>query len=35
MEEAVRIHELAARAPENFLMVVPNKVQADPSISTE
>jgi len=34
-EEAVRILELAANAPENFLMVVPNKVQADPSISTE
>ena len=34
-EEAVRVLELAANAPENFLMVVPNKVQADPSISTE
>src|SRR4029079_12302024 len=34
-EEAVRILELAANAPENFLMVVPHKVQADPSISTE
>jgi glutamate synthase (NADPH/NADH) large chain len=34
-DEAVRILELAANAPENFLMVVPNKVQADPSISTE
>jgi hypothetical protein len=26
---------LAAGAAENFLMVVPHKVQADPSISTE
>jgi hypothetical protein len=26
---------LAADAGENFLMVVPHKVQADPSISTE
>ena len=34
-EEAERILELAANAPENFLMVVPHKVQADPSISTE
>ena len=34
-DEAVRILDLAANAPENFLMVVPNKVQADPSISTE
>jgi glutamate synthase (NADPH/NADH) large chain len=34
-EEAVRILELAANAPENFLMVVPHRVQADPSISTE
>ena len=34
-EEAVRILELAANAPESFLMVVPHKVQADPSISTE
>src|SRR5262249_10001931 len=34
-EEAVRILDLAANAPENFLMVVPHKVQADPSISTE
>ena len=31
----MRVLELAANAPENFLMVVPNKVQADPSISTE
>jgi len=34
-EEAVRILDLAANAPENFMMVVPHKVQADPSISTE
>jgi glutamate synthase (NADPH/NADH) large chain len=34
-QEAVRILDLTANAPENFLMVVPNKVQADPSISTE
>jgi hypothetical protein len=26
---------LSASAAENFLMVVPHKVQADPSISTE
>ncbi len=34
-EEAERMLGLAASAPENFLMVVPHKVQADPSISTE
>ena len=34
-EEAERILGLAADAAENFLMVVPHKVQADPSISTE
>jgi len=33
--EADRIGGLAAAAPEHFLMVVPEKVQADPSISTE
>jgi glutamate synthase (NADPH/NADH) large chain len=33
--EAERILGLAAAAQENFLMVVPHKVQADPSISTE
>ena len=33
--EAERILGLAAAASENFLMVVPHKVQADPSISTE
>jgi glutamate synthase (NADPH) large chain len=33
--EAERIGGLAAAAPEHFLMVVPEKVQADPSISTE
>jgi hypothetical protein len=26
---------LAAAAPEHFLMLVPEKVQADPNISTE
>jgi glutamate synthase (NADPH) large chain len=34
-EEAERIMEIAADAASNFLMVVPHKVQADPSISTE
>ena len=34
-EEADRILDLAADAASNFLMVVPHKVQADPSISTE
>ncbi len=34
-EEAERILELARSAPENFLMIVPHKVQADPNISTE
>jgi glutamate synthase (NADPH/NADH) large chain len=34
-EEAVRILNLAADATSNFLMIVPLKVQADPSISTE
>jgi len=34
-EEADRVLGLAADAAENFLMVVPHKVQADPSISTE
>ncbi|MGB7588824.1 MAG: hypothetical protein WBM00_08960 [Solirubrobacterales bacterium] len=34
-EEADRIIGLAADAPSNFLMVLPHKVQADPSISTE
>ncbi len=33
--EADRIMSLAANAPENFLMIVPEKVQADPNISTE
>ncbi|HSS33501.1 MAG TPA: glutamate synthase-related protein [Solirubrobacterales bacterium] len=33
--EAVRILELSADATSNFLMVIPQKVQADPSISTE
>ncbi len=34
-EEADRVLALAADAASNFLMVVPHKVQADPSISTE
>jgi glutamate synthase (NADPH/NADH) large chain len=34
-QEASRIMGLAADAASNFLMVVPHKVQADPSISTE
>jgi glutamate synthase (NADPH/NADH) large chain len=34
-EEAERVTTLAASAADNFLMVVPHKVQADPSISTE
>jgi glutamate synthase (NADPH/NADH) large chain len=34
-EEAERMTALAADAPGNFLMVVPHRVQADPSISTE
>jgi glutamate synthase (NADPH/NADH) large chain len=33
--EAQRIQGLAAAAPENFLMIVPHRVQADPNISTE
>jgi glutamate synthase (NADPH/NADH) large chain len=34
-EEAARILELIAGAKDNFLMVIPQRVQADPSISTE
>jgi glutamate synthase (NADPH/NADH) large chain len=34
-EEAARVMELAGDAPENFLMIVPHRVQADPNISTE
>ncbi|HEU5142580.1 MAG TPA: hypothetical protein VFU04_05425, partial [Solirubrobacterales bacterium] len=34
-EEADRVMGLAADATSNFLMVLPHKVQADPSISTE
>ncbi|HVY95540.1 MAG TPA: glutamate synthase-related protein, partial [Solirubrobacterales bacterium] len=34
-EEAARMLALAEDATSNFLMVVPHKVQADPSISTE
>jgi glutamate synthase (NADPH) large chain len=34
-DEAERVLALAGAAAENFLMVVPHKVQADPNISTE
>jgi hypothetical protein len=34
-DEAKRVGALAADATANFLMIVPHKVQADPSISTE
>ncbi len=34
-DEAERILGLAARATDEFLMIVPHKVQADPNISTE
>jgi glutamate synthase (NADPH/NADH) large chain len=34
-EEADRVLRLASQARDNFLMVVPHRVQADPSISTE
>jgi glutamate synthase (NADPH/NADH) large chain len=34
-EEAERMISLSANAAGNFLMIVPHKVQADPSISTE
>jgi len=34
-EEAERIVALAATSPDNFLMIVPQKVQTDPNISTE
>ena len=34
-EEAERIAALAAEAPEHFLMIIPERVQADPNISTE
>jgi glutamate synthase (NADPH) large chain len=34
-DEAERILALAASAPENFLVIIPEKVQADPNISTE
>jgi len=33
--EADRVLELAASGKDNFLQVVPHRVQADPSISTE
>jgi glutamate synthase (NADPH/NADH) large chain len=34
-EEAERVSALAAEASEHFLMIIPEKVQADPNISTE
>jgi glutamate synthase (NADPH/NADH) large chain len=34
-DEADRVLRLASQARDNFLMVVPHRVQADPSISTE
>jgi glutamate synthase (NADPH/NADH) large chain len=34
-KEAERMRALASAAADNFLMIVPHKVQADPSISTE
>jgi glutamate synthase (NADPH) large chain len=34
-EEADRVLALAGAAPERFLMIVPERVQADPNISTE
>jgi len=34
-ERAGTVGTLAADAPQNFLMIVPEKVQADPNISTE
>jgi glutamate synthase (NADPH/NADH) large chain len=34
-EEAARMAALAAEAPEHFLIIIPEKVQADPNISTE
>ncbi|MBK5219145.1 MAG: alpha-hydroxy-acid oxidizing protein [Thermoleophilia bacterium] len=34
-QEAERVLDLSADATSNFLMVIPQKVQADPSISTE
>ena len=33
--EADRVHALLSDAKANFLMIIPEKVQADPSISTE
>jgi glutamate synthase (NADPH) large chain len=34
-DEAERVLGLAGQAKQNFLMIIPEKVQADPSISTE
>jgi glutamate synthase (NADPH/NADH) large chain len=33
--EAERVLDLVANASDNFLQIVPHRVQADPSISTE
>jgi glutamate synthase (NADPH) large chain len=35
LEEAERVLGLASEAADNFLMIVPHRVQADPNISTE
>jgi glutamate synthase (NADPH/NADH) large chain len=34
-DEGDRVSGLASNAKQNFLMIIPQKVQADPSISTE
>jgi glutamate synthase (NADPH/NADH) large chain len=34
-DEAERVTSLVGNAKSNFLMIIPEKVQADPSISTE
>ena len=34
-EDGERVVALAASAPQNFVMIIPEKVQADPNISTE
>jgi glutamate synthase (NADPH/NADH) large chain len=34
-DEADRVLGLARDAKQNFLMIIPEKIQADPSISTE
>jgi hypothetical protein len=35
MDEAERVTKLATQARQNFLVIIPQRVQADPSISTE